>query len=154
MADVALLSGRRHTDSIEVEAIGRAGGIWEISTAAAWLSGEVDEATAQQAGNAGKVPINTPDYTASLWATCSVAPGWKVGSGLEAVGERFGNTTNTNAVPAYERVDAMASYEQPFYAVQLNVLNLLDERYYEGVYQGHAVPGTVRTLFLKFEIKV
>ena len=35
----------------------------------------------------GKVPINTPAYTVSLWSVFKINPQWRVGAGLEAVGQ-------------------------------------------------------------------
>ena len=151
MPDVFLLSGRRHTDSLEFELVGRPMPRLEVFGAVARLWANVDEASGQQAGSLDKVPINTPDYTASLWTTYAVLPKLKLGGGVEAVGMRWGNANNTNEVPSYYRIDAMAEYEFEHVGLQLNVLNLTDEDYYEGVYQGHVVPGTARALHLKVE---
>jgi catecholate siderophore receptor len=43
----------------------------------------------------------------------------------------------------------MVSYAFDRVSVQLNALNLTDVTYYEGVYQGHVVPGTARALRLR-----
>lgn len=148
MPDVYLLSGRRHTDSVELEVVGRPTGRLELFGAASRLWAEVDEASGQQAGAQGKVPVNTPDYTASLWATYRLGSRWTVGGGVEAVGARYANATNTVEVPGYHRFDAMAAYRLDHLALQLNALNLTDETYYEGVYTGHVVPGTSRAFRL------
>jgi catecholate siderophore receptor len=113
----------------------------------------IDEASGQQANTLGKVPINTPDYTASLWTVYRWGSRWRFGGGLEAVGKRFGNTTNTVEVPAYTRWDAMVAYTAPSYEIRVNALNLTDRDIYEGVYQGHVVPGTKRSLQLTVDYK-
>ena len=92
------------------------------------------------------MPINTPDYTASLWSVYKLGGGWRVGGGVEAVGTRYGNTANTVAAPHYVRYDMLVGYERRSYEIKLNVLNLLDQDYYEGVYQGHVIPGTRRSV--------
>ncbi len=148
-----LLSGRRHTDGLEIEAAGRLTPGWEIFAGAARQRGIIDEATGSQANTLGRIPINTPKYTASLWTTYAIDGHWKVGGGVEAVADRYGNTTNTNLVPGYRRWDAMVSYTAPAYEVRLNALNLLDEALYEGVYQGHVVPGARRSVQLTVEYK-
>jgi len=148
-----LLSGRRHTDGIEVEAAGRITPDWEVFAGAARQRGVIDEATGQQAATLGKVPLNTPDYTASLWTVYRFGSRWRVGGGLEAVGRRYGNNTNTVEAPAYRRWDAMVSYTAPAYEVRLNGMNLTDEDIYEGVYQGHVVPGAKRTFQLTLEYR-
>jgi catecholate siderophore receptor len=146
-----LLSGRRHTDGIEVEAAGRITPEWEVFAGVARQRGVIDEATGQQANTLGKVPLNTPPYTASLWTVYRIGSRWRVGGGLEAVGKRYGNNTNTVEAPAYRRWDAMASYTAPSWEVRLNGFNLTDEDIYQGVYQGHVVPGTKRALQLTIE---
>jgi catecholate siderophore receptor len=149
-----LLSGRRHTDSLELEAVGRLTDAWELSGAVALLRARIDEGAGTALTTVGRTPQNTPDYTSSIWTTYRFMPGWKAGGGVEAVGERFANNTNERWVPAYVRYDLMAAYETHRYEVQLNVLNALDEDYYEGVYQGHAVPGTLRAAMLKVGFKL
>ncbi|MES2831462.1 MAG: TonB-dependent siderophore receptor [Pseudomonadota bacterium] len=151
--DVAVLSGRRHTDGIEFESVGRLSAAWEVFGNVAFMRAEVDEASADQAGTEGKRPINTPSYTYSLWSTYKVAKGWKVGGGLEGVGTRYANATNTAAVPSYKRVDALVEYSPKPYSIKLNVFNLFDEKYYEGVYSGHVLPGTPRTAQLTVSTK-
>ncbi|MEQ1516180.1 MAG: TonB-dependent receptor [Usitatibacteraceae bacterium] len=148
-----VLSGKRHTDGIEIEAAGRVTPNWEVFAGAARMSARVDNATGQQANTLGKVPINTPAYTVSFWSVYKLAENWRAGVGLEAVGKRYGNATNTNEVPAYTRSDWMLSFEKNAYAIRLNVLNAFNRKIYEGVYQGHVVPGTARTTRVTFEYK-
>ena len=150
--DIALLSGRRHTDGIEFEAAGRITPDWEVFGGIALMRAKIDVASAQQANTEGKAPLNTPDYTANVWTTYRFAPGWKLGGGLEAVGARWANNTNTNEVPAYSRWDAMVEYSERHYALRLNVLNVFDQTYYQGVYAGHVVPGTTRSVQFTVEL--
>jgi len=153
LANISLLSGKRHTDGIEFEAAGRIDRNWEVFGGIAFMNGKVDIASAQQAGTAGRIPINTPEYTASVWTTYKLPGGWKLGGGYENVGSRFGDAANTNTVPAYWRTDALAAWEQPGYALRMNVYNVFNRKYYEGVYQGHVVPGTLRTFLFTAELK-
>jgi catecholate siderophore receptor len=142
-----LLSGRRHTDGVEVEAAGRVTAQWEVFGAVAFMRAKIDEASFQQANTQGKRPVNTPSYTASLWSTYKLAgalQGWKVGGGIEMVGLRYATATNTNALPRYARVDALVEYGRDNWALKLNVFNLYNKKYYEGVYTAHTTPGTPR----------
>ena len=145
-----LLSGKRHTDGIELETAGRITSQWEVFGALALMKARIDEATGQQASTVGNVPLNTPKFTYNLWTTYALTRNWRLGGGVEGAGLRYGNNTNTNAVPGYTRWDAMGEYRWSNYALKLNVLNLFDDDYYEGVYAGHAVPGTKRALQLTF----
>lgn len=151
-----LLSGKRHTSGVELEAAGRITKQWEVFSAIALMKANIDSASFQQANTQDKRPINTPSYTMSLWSTYKLAgdlQGWKVGGGLEMVGLRQANATNTAAVPRYTRWDALVEYSKDWWAVKLNVLNLLNKDYYEGVYQGHTVPGAKRTVQITGTLK-
>lgn len=157
MPDVYLLSGKRHTDGIELEAIGRVNRRWEVFANMALMDANIDEAAGNSAGNKDKVPLNTPKYTFSIWTTYKLGHWlngeWKVGGGLEGVGSRYANAANTVEIDAYERLDAIVEYQAKSYAVKLNVFNLLDQEYYEGIYQGHVVPGTPIAAQLTFTTK-
>lgn len=60
-----------------------------------------------------------------------------------------------NTAPAYARVDAIATYEQSKWALKLNVKNVLDKLYYDGLYDNGSftVPGVRRTFILTAELK-
>lgn len=150
--NIYLMSGKRHTDGIEFEAAGRITPAWEVFGSVALMRGKIDIAAGTAAGTQGNVPINTPDYTYSLWSTYKL-DSWKFGGGIEGVGLRYGSTANTTAAPSYTRVDALVQYEMKKSLVKLNVFNLFDKTYYESVYAGHAVPGTARAVQLTFETK-
>lgn len=159
MANVAVLSGKRHTDGIEIESAGRITKNWQVFSSVALMRSNIDKASGQQIGSLNKRPINTPNYTYSLWSTYSFRfhGNWKIGAGLEGVGDRFGNATyaiNRNLVPAYKRVDAMVEYSREKYAVKLNLYNVLNQKYYEGVYAGHVIPGTSLAGLLTLSLKL
>ncbi|MBK8739899.1 MAG: TonB-dependent siderophore receptor [Betaproteobacteria bacterium] len=131
-----LLSGKRHTDGIELEAAGRINARWEVFGALALMRGKIDAATGQQANTVGLVPLNTPKVTYALWTTYALGGGWKIGGGFDGAGLRYGQNTNTTAAPAYTRWDALLEYKRNAYALKLNVLNLFDRDYYEGRTRG------------------
>lgn len=149
IADVYLLSGRRHTDGVELEVAGRITPRWQAFGGVSFLSARVDESL--NLNDVGKRPLNTPDYTASLWTTYQVSDSLTLGGGVESVGERFSSLANTTRLPSYVRWDAVAQYQIGRLEFALNVLNLTDERYYEGLYSGHTVPGAARTVRLTIE---
>jgi catecholate siderophore receptor len=151
IADVYLLSGKRHTDGIELEAAGRITPNWEVFGGVAFMQAEIDESI--NPGDIGKTPINTPPYTASLWTTYRFTPNWRAGLGWEAVGKRYTSLANTTQLPAYAKWDAMLAYEQGRYTVRLNLFNLFDEIYYTGLYTGHAIPGVTRSAQLTLDVK-
>ena len=150
---VSLLSGRRHTDGIEIEWAGRINPQWDVFGALSFMRANIDVASGQQLNTLGKRPINTPSHTYSFWSTYKLGDGWRVGGGVEGVGDRFGDQTNANMVPGYSRVDGLIEYSQHRYTVKLNALNLLNKTYYEGVYAGHVLPGNKRAVQLTVELK-
>ena len=148
-----LLSGKRHTSGVEFEVAGRVNKQWDVFGAYSAQRGNIDAASGQQAGSQDKIPVNTPNYTFSIWNTYKLTDRIKIGGGLEKVGLRYANTTNTNALPAYTRLDAMAEYTFDPYTLQLNIKNLANTDYYEGVYSGHVVPGTKRSVQVSMNVK-
>lgn len=159
---VYLLSGRRHTQGVEFEAAGRMSSRWEIFTGLALMRSRIDvpattataaATIAANAANVGNWPQYTGPYTGNVWSTYRLDGGWRVGGGVELMSKRYANNNNQTVVPGYRRWDAMISWEQRAYSIRVNVLNLFDTRYYEGVYTGHVIPGATRTLQTTFEAK-
>ncbi|HEY8025032.1 MAG TPA: TonB-dependent siderophore receptor [Burkholderiaceae bacterium] len=110
-------------------------------------------------GTDGSIPANTPANTATVWITYAMNKAWEFGGGASCVSQRFVADTGISAtlphgnidrvsVPGYTRVDATLAYHQPKYDIRLNVLNLTNKDYYDGLIQsdgGRAVPGVGRT---------
>ena len=161
-ANSSVLSKERHTDGIEFEAAGRISPKWDMFGGIALMRAEIDEVFAVNNPNiVGLRPRNTPRYTANLWTTYRLTEAWRVGGGLEAKGNRLaygtGGTTPVGIAnaPSYVRADLMLAYEQPRYDVKLNVLNVFNKRYYDGIYENGSmvVPGTERAFQLTMTLK-
>jgi len=168
-----ILSKRRRTDGIEIEAAGRITQRLEVFGGIALMNPKITEPGYNINALTGAItphnpnlknmqPRNAPKRTANLWATYRLDGGWRVGLGAEYKSERLAygiNTTNTaivpNVAPSYVRWDGMVAYEQPAYALRLNVMNLLDKRHYVSIYEngGHAVPGSQRSAQLTVDLK-
>jgi len=102
--------------------------------------------------NQGDPLANTPKHSFSLWSTYKVMPALTVGAGAYYVGKTFGGNQNgagggSRAIymPAYWRLDTMAAYQvNKNVALQLNVLNLTDKKYFthtNGVHHADFGPG-------------
>ncbi|WP_289294836.1 TonB-dependent siderophore receptor [uncultured Reyranella sp.] len=121
---------------------------WQVFGGYAYLNGVIIQGLNYQNGQGnttGKVPLNTPKDTANLWTTYTFKETYEIGGGFFYVGQRYANNTNTVVVPAYTRVDLTAAYKQPAYDVRLNVYNLFNTVYYDGVIAsdgGRAVVGS------------
>ncbi|WP_293760383.1 TonB-dependent siderophore receptor [uncultured Aquitalea sp.] len=154
---LVVLSGKRHTDGIEVEGSGRLTERWEVFAGVTFMKSKIDKAAPAalgQTGTEGKMPRYTPRATANLWTTYKITDAVTGGFGLTYVGSRYANEANTNYLPSYLLGNAMLSYEDRKYRVQLNLNNLANVKYYDGAYGGHATLGTPReaqlTVGLKF----
>ncbi|NDV14165.1 TonB-dependent receptor [Crenobacter caeni] len=150
--DVVTLSGKRHTDGVEFEAAGRLTERWEVFAGATYLDATIDKA-GSHLGTEGKRPRNTPNFSANLWTSYRLSSEWTVGGGANWVGKRYATEANTNVLPEYVVANAMLAYETRHYKAQLNVNNLFDEKYYEGLYGGHATYGARRNAELTLGVK-
>lgn len=175
----SVLTRKRRTDGLELEAAGRVNEHWEVFAGLALMDARILEVaqnvnattgalTSANQEYAGKRARNTPRYTVNLWTTYKLAGPWKIGGGVEAKGDRQGfnpsgagavptlnGTYHPNTAPAYTRWDAMLAYEQPKWALRLNVKNLFDKLYYDAIYDNgpFTIPGTRRTVILTTELK-
>jgi catecholate siderophore receptor len=171
----AILSRKRRTKGIELEAAGRINDRWEIFSGLALMDARILE-VAENVNTAtglitygnpdyvGKRARNTPRYTFNLWTTYWLFGGWKIGGGVEAKGDRqavnpsgagavptLNGVYQPNTAPAYARWDAMLAYEHKDWTLRLNIKNVFDKLYYDSVYDngGFTVPGTRRALILR-----
>ncbi len=175
----AILTRKRRTKGIELEAAGRVGERWEIFSGLALMDARILQQAENINATTGVVTVadgryvgqparNTPPWTLNLWATYKLTPQWKLGGGVEAKAHRYaysptgafptvagGTTFAPNTAPAYARWDAMASYEAKGWTLRANVKNLFDRLYWDAIYDngGFATPGPRRTLVLSAEFK-
>ncbi len=109
---------------------------WQVFGGYAYLNGVILNGVTNPSGignTTGKVPLNTPQDSGNIWTTYTIKETYEIGGGVFYVGQRYANNTNTVVVPAYARIDLTAAYKQPTYDVRLNVINLLDAKYYDAV---------------------
>ena len=107
-------------------------------------------------GTQGRVPLNTPRDSLTVWAAYALTPQWELGLGVAALSARWANNTNTVQVPSYARWDASLTYRQPRYDVRLNLFNLSNATYYDALIQsdgGRAVPGSGRSALLSMNYR-
>jgi catecholate siderophore receptor len=117
---------------------------WQVFGGYTYMDGEVLKALD---GTAGNVPENTPHHMITLWTTYALTPHWQIGGGPVYTSSRYTSNRNFVQVGGYTRWDAMAAYHAKRYDVQLNVLNLTDKKYYDGLTDqaDRALPGLGRT---------
>ncbi|MDL1865989.1 TonB-dependent receptor, partial [Betaproteobacteria bacterium PRO4] len=177
----AILTRKRRTDGFELELAGRITPNWEVFSGFALMDPEIRKVavnvntatgvlTSANPGYEGKRARNTPPYAFNLWTTYKLPYGWKVGGGVEVKGDRYGySPTGTgpiptlpgetkfhpNTAPAYMRWDAMVAYEQPKWAVRLNVQNVFNKLYYDAIYDNgpFTIPGQRRRAIMTAEYR-
>ena len=105
----------------------------------------------------GKQPVGVPSRIANVWSTYDLSfgglDGFRVGAGLSYRDRVFGNTTNTNEIPAFAVVDAVLGFYRPAWDVALGVNNLTDETYFTTALGAGARVGDPRSVFLTVGIR-
>lgn len=147
--NLQVLDGVTRVDGFEIGAVGRITRDWNLLFGYTHLKSEIIES--RNPAELGKEFVNAAPNTVALWTTYNLPHDLQLGGGLSYVDYRYGNTTNTNRVPAYTRYDLAAAWaptEGPMKGLrmQVNALNITDAKTYETVYTAHTVPGTGRTL--------
>ena len=89
----------------------------------------------------GKTLVETPDWTFATRFDWAPSEKFRMGLQGKYVGERFSTDNNNELVPSYTLWDLDATYELPVsnakrVALQLNVINLLDEEYFGNISSG------------------
>ncbi len=128
---------------------------WKIFAGYAYLDAEITKAIA--VGTQGMVPLNTPRNSATLWTTWEFMPHFEAGGGAIFQSKRFLNNTDLTSVPAYTRLDATLAWRQRDYDVRLNVFNLANRGWYDGIIAsdgGRAVPGTGRSAMISLSYHI
>ena len=137
--NLSINAGTQRTNGLELSANGRLPYRWDISAVYSHLDGKMVQSLARintqqlpvmAVSALGKVPSLTPHNSAFLWAMKTSDGGFKAGSGINYVGDRFTSLTNAVTVPAYLTADAAASYIARQYEVDVNLKNFFNKKYY------------------------
>ncbi|PQA88196.1 TonB-dependent receptor [Hyphococcus luteus] len=148
--------GETRVQGFELSAAGHILPNWSIFGGYSYLDSEIIDAGPVNTDTVGNKLPNTPEHSFSMWTTYKPVDRLSLGGGVNYASERFGDTGNTKRVDGYVRLDAAATYVlTDNIALQLNVQNLTDKRYYERVYvthmatvaPGRSITGTVRFNF-------
>lgn len=146
------LTGEQRVDGFEIGLTGQITPKWDVFTGYTYLASEV--LASNNVDEIGNDLNRTPRHTLATWTSYQVTPEFEVGGGAYYMDDRFSNDANTNKVPDFWLVNAMAGYEVTEEVdLQLNVTNLLDEEYFDSIGGGHVVPGRGRTAILSTSLK-
>jgi catecholate siderophore receptor len=132
-----LVDGQR-TEGFELGVSGRITGAWSIQGGYAYQDGELTEALG------GARLAQLPEHVASLWNRYDLTPQWGLGLGVIHQSEMFAAADNAVTLPEFTRVDAAVFFDpSERLRLQLNIENLLDERYYPNAHNNNNItPGS------------
>ncbi len=132
-----LVDGQR-TDGVELGISGQVNDSWSIQGGYAWQDGELNE----QLG--GTTLAQLPEHVISLWNRYDFTQSWGVGLGVIHQTEMYAAADNAVTLPSFTRVDAGVYYTlNERLRMQVNVENLLDERYYPNAHNNNNItPGS------------
>jgi len=158
-----LLSGKRYARGMEFNLAGRITPEWEIFYNHTWIpdakitdsnepamvrnsQGQLVVNNAQQQGDR---PALTPKHSGSLWTTYRLNPKWRFGAGLNFRSKQNPEGARTTVAAGFSTIDAMAEYTLSDTSIlKLNITNLTDKLYADGLYRGFYQPGAPRKVQL------
>jgi catecholate siderophore receptor len=139
-------TGSQRTTGFELEGSGNLTTSWQVVGGFAIQRAEIRSATSAARAGA-RVPL-VPQRTFSLWNRYQLFRPLGLGLGVVHQSEMYAAIDNTVTLPDFTRLDgALFLRLGPLLGAQVNVENLLDERYY-GTSHGNnnIMPGAPRTL--------
>jgi catecholate siderophore receptor len=149
---VQVLQGEQVINGFEIGVSGAITDKWRVYAGYTYLDGEITESN--NPAQVGTEPVNVAPQTANLWTTYDLPWRLVAGFGAQYTDRRWaGNSegsaagTNSNRVPDSLVFDAMLTYHlTDKIDLRMNLLNLTDEEYYEGVYTSMVVPAPGRSV--------
>jgi catecholate siderophore receptor len=132
-----LVDGQR-TDGVELGISGQVSDAWSIQGGYAWQDGELTDRLG------GTTLAQLPEHVVSLWNRYDFNPAWGVGLGIIYQSDMYAAADNAVTLPSFTRVDAGVYYTlNERLRMQVNVENLLDERYYPNAHNNNNItPGS------------
>ena len=156
-----LLSGKRHATGMEFNLSGRISPQLEVFWNHTWIpDAKIDRSNVVRAANGGGAQVQgdrpglTPKHSGSVWSTYAITSKIRAGAGITYRGKQ--NPEGSRAVYAsgFGVVDAMVEYAiDDNTSVKLNVNNLFDKVYADGLYRGFYIPGAARSVQLTLKTR-
>ncbi|HEU4458496.1 MAG TPA: TonB-dependent siderophore receptor [Methylibium sp.] len=148
LINLTTLSGKRHASGFELDLTGRITPNWEVFGSYAWIPNATIDVAVANAEPQGARPALTPRHSGTIWTTYQFSPKWRAGAGVNArSGVSPVGAMVPFDVPRYVTGDVMAEFKaNDQLTYKLNVSNVTDKLYADGVYRVHYVPGPGRTV--------
>ncbi|MBT2322495.1 TonB-dependent receptor [Variovorax paradoxus] len=150
-----LLSGKRHSQGLEIDVVGRLTPQWEIYFSYSYIpKATIDQAGSTVApGTVGSRVGLTPKHSGAAWISYQATPKLRFAGGVRGASENrplqgaTGAASLANSTPGYVVGDLMAEYKfTPDLYTQINVTNVTNKLYGDQLYPGFVIAGTPRTV--------
>ena len=139
-------TGSQRTTGYELAVTGSVTDAWQLMGGYASQRATITSTTT--AAKQGAIVPLVPRHTVSLWNRYQLVPAWGLGLGVIRQADMYAAVDNTVTLPGFTRVDGAVYYTlNERLRAQVNLENLLDERYY-GTSHGNnnIMPGAPRTI--------
>jgi catecholate siderophore receptor len=146
------LQGNLRARGVELDAAGHLTDHWEVLAGYTYLDARTVKSLTP--GQVGELLPNTAHNQANLWTLYEFSEAFKVGLGVNYLGQRAADAAGVAFIPGYVTFDGMVSYQMNDHiGLQLNGYNLADKAYFTNAYyssavENHVVPGAGRTVTL------
>ena len=153
---VTTIAGTARSQGLELLAQGRITPRWLVLTGYTYLDAQI---IASPNGDLRQPLQNAPRNSVRMFSTYDLTPALTVGGGLNASSGRAPSSFRDangylQRVPGFTTVSALARYQvRPGISLQLNVQNLLDARYYDGLDDNHVNVGAGRSVHLTLSLR-
>jgi catecholate siderophore receptor len=151
-------AGKEHIPGVEFGLVGRVTDDWQVLVNYTYEHARV--VSSSDPALVGNPVLNAPDNTASVWTTYNLPWKFQIGAGLNSVDSRVAAESPDapglplRGAPGYTIFDAMVKYQFNHHIdLQMNVTNLANQSYFDGVHPGHVVPGEGRTFYFSTNFK-
>jgi catecholate siderophore receptor len=150
-----LLSGKRHSQGVELDIVGRLSPKWETYFSYSYIPSASIDAAGSNAVIVGSRVGLTPKNSGALWLSYQATSRLRIAAGLRGASEnrplagRTGAASTGARAAGYMVGDAMIEYVvSPTWTAQLNVSNLTNRTYGDQLYPGFVITGPERTALL------
>jgi iron complex outermembrane recepter protein len=125
--------GEARSQGIEIDLSGNITDQLSLITTYAFTDARITKDFSGTQGNRLRL---APEHAASFWLKYEPFERFSLGTGVQIVGKREGNTANTFRLPGYALWNAMAAYRfdlnKTHLTAQVNINNILNKNYYLG----------------------
>ena len=156
-----VLAGTQRVTGTEVDVRGHIMSRWDVLASYAYLDSRV-VGSQFYPGAVGHQLANVPANTLSYWNDYRLPGHFQLGLGANYLSSRTASSTVpldpvtglVKQVPGYWVFNAMAGHPLGEHMdIQVNLYNLADRYYYDGIHPAHIIPGAGRAALIDFKFK-